>query len=186
MFFLLKLLKLGEIDSVKFLAWKSGGVKFWTNSMSGQPQLLPFLAKNVPWGVKNGSTFVWPFSSKGRFNLWVKYSKPKKQIKKIFFIEPESDHWLCLSVTDSLTDSLTNSCLVDLIDVTLACEDNNSILLRLLVLLMLMMRNLLKTVWCRFGRWNLVLKLSFCLDFEHKVSRFGQDFEVQSWSRLWS
>ena len=33
-FFLLKLLKLGEIDGVKFLAWKSGGVKFWTNSMS--------------------------------------------------------------------------------------------------------------------------------------------------------
>ena len=33
-FFLLKLLKLGEIDSVKFLAWKSGGVNFWTNSMS--------------------------------------------------------------------------------------------------------------------------------------------------------
>ena len=25
---------------------------------------------------------------------------------------------------------------------------------------------------CRFGR------LSFCSDFEHKVSRFGQDFEV--------
>ena len=33
-FFLLKLLRLGEIDGVKFLAWKSGGVKFWTNSMS--------------------------------------------------------------------------------------------------------------------------------------------------------
>ena len=30
------------------------------------------------------------------------------------FIGPESDHWLCLSVTDSLTDS----CLVNLIDVT--------------------------------------------------------------------
>ena len=30
-----KLLKLGEIDGVKFLAWKSSGVKFWTNSMSG-------------------------------------------------------------------------------------------------------------------------------------------------------
>ena len=28
------------------------------------------------------------------------------------------------------------------------------------------------TVWCRFGR------LSFCSDFEYKVSRFGQDFEV--------
>ena len=38
------------------------------------------------------------------------------------FIGPESDHWLCLSVTDSLTDC----CLVNLIDVTLACEDANS------------------------------------------------------------
>ena len=27
-------MKLGEIDGVNFLAWKSGGVKFWTNSMS--------------------------------------------------------------------------------------------------------------------------------------------------------
>ena len=41
---------------------------------------------------------------------------------KIIFIGPESDHWECLSVTDSLT----NSCLVNLIDVTLACEDANS------------------------------------------------------------
>ena len=32
---------------------------------------------------------------------------------------PESDHWQCLSVTDSLTDCR----LVNLIDVTLACED---------------------------------------------------------------
>ena len=38
------------------------------------------------------------------------------------FIGPESDHWECLSVTDSLTDC----CLVNLIDVTLACEDGNS------------------------------------------------------------
>ena len=29
-------------------------------------------------------------------------------------------------VSDSLTDSLTHSCLVNLIDVTLACEDGNS------------------------------------------------------------
>ena len=43
-----------------------------------------------------------------------------------FFIGPESNHWLCLSLTDSLTDSLTHSCLVNFIDVTLACEDDNS------------------------------------------------------------
>ena len=41
----------------------------------------------------------------------------------LVFIGPESDHWECLSVTNSLTDSLTHSCLVNLIDVTLACED---------------------------------------------------------------
>ena len=34
-FFLLKLLKLGEIDGAKFSARKSGGVNFWTNSMTG-------------------------------------------------------------------------------------------------------------------------------------------------------
>ena len=40
----------------------------------------------------------------------------------LLFIGPESDHWQCLS----LTDSLTHSCLVNLIDVTLVCEDANS------------------------------------------------------------
>ena len=39
------------------------------------------------------------------------------------FIGPESHHWECLSLTNSLTHSLTDSCLVNLIDVTLACED---------------------------------------------------------------
>ena len=42
------------------------------------------------------------------------------------FIGPESDHWLCLSLTDWLTNWLTNSCLVNLIDVTLRCDDVNS------------------------------------------------------------
>ena len=42
------------------------------------------------------------------------------------FIGPESDHWECLSLIDSLTHSLTHCRLVNLIDVTLACEDANS------------------------------------------------------------
>ena len=37
----------------------------------------------------------------------------------LIFIGPESDHWQLLS----LTQSLTNCRLVNLIDVTLACED---------------------------------------------------------------
>ena len=42
------------------------------------------------------------------------------------FIGPESDRWLGLSLTNWLTHWLTHSCLVDLIDVILACEDANS------------------------------------------------------------
>ena len=42
--------------------------------------------------------------------------------KHSFIIGPESDHWLCLS----LTDKLAHCRLVNLIDVTLACEDANS------------------------------------------------------------
>ena len=41
------------------------------------------------------------------------------------FVGPESDHCLPLSVTHWLTHWLTDSCLVNLIDVTLACEDAN-------------------------------------------------------------
>ena len=40
----------------------------------------------------------------------------------LFLIGPESDHCLPLSVTNSLT----HSCLVNMIDVTLACEDADS------------------------------------------------------------
>ena len=44
------------------------------------------------------------------------------EAQKPIVIGPKSDHWECLSVTDSLTDC----CLVNLIDVTLAYEDDNS------------------------------------------------------------
>ena len=59
-------------------------------------------------------------------------------------------------------------------------------LLKLLLLLRLMMRNVSTTVWCRFGRWTLVIQLSFCSDFEDKVSRIVQDFEVDVQVRFWS
>ena len=47
-----------------------------------------------------------------------------------------------------VTNSVTHCCLVNLIDVKMTTQN----LLRLLLLLMLMMRNVLTTVWCRFGR----------------------------------
>ena len=41
-------------------------------------------------------------------------------------------------------------------------------LLRLLLLLMVMLRNVLTTVWCKFGSWSLVIKLNFCFEQEKK------------------
>ena len=64
------------------------------------------------------------------------------------FIGPESDHWQCLSLTDSLTHSLTDCRLINMIYVTLVCEDASENLLRLLLLLMLVMRIVLATVCC--------------------------------------
>ena len=93
------------------------------------------------------------------------------------FIGPESDHWECLSLTHSLTDWLTDSCLVNLIDVTLACEDDNSKLVEVVTVAHVDNENVLTTVWCRFGRW-----------FGHKVKflfrLWAQGFKV--WSRFWS
>ena len=48
----------------------------------------------------------------------MKHIKEKNISRILLIIGPESDHWLCLS--------LTNSCLVNLVDATLACEDGNS------------------------------------------------------------
>ena len=46
--------------------------------------------------------------------------------KSSFFYYRTQVRSLFTLVTNSLTDSLTHSCLVNLIDVTLACEDANS------------------------------------------------------------
>ena len=60
---------------------------------------------------------------------------------------------------------------------------------------MLMLRNVLTIVWCRFGSWSLVMKSNFCPEFEHNVwSRFWSwssgkilklNFSLNLWLRLW-
>ena len=49
-------------------------------------------------------------------------------------IGPESDHWLCLSVTHSLTDSPTDCRLVNMTDVTLVYEDAYSKLVQVVTI----------------------------------------------------
>ena len=65
-------------------------------------------------------------------------------------IGPKSDHCLLLSLTDSLTDC----CLVDLIDVTLACEEANTKLVDVVTVADedLIGNNLLKISEPRFGQ----------------------------------
>ena len=72
-------------------------------------------------------------------------------------------------VSNSLTDSLTNCCLVILIDVGLACEDANSKLVEVVTVADVdddeRFDNGFMQIWkLKFGH-----KAKFCTNFEHKV-----------------
>ena len=68
-----------------------------------------------------------------------------------------------------VSNSLTKSWLVNLIDRPWCVKMPTQNLLRLLLLLMLVMRIVLASVCSRLGSWGLVIKLNFLSDFEHKV-----------------
>ena len=59
---------------------------------------------------------------------------------------------------------------------TLACEDDNSKLVEVVTVTHVDDKKRVDN--------SLVLKLSFCSDFERKVSTFGQDFEVDFQARF--
>ena len=99
---------------------------------------------------------------------------------------PESDHRLCLSLTDWLTHWLTDSCLVNLIDVTLACEDTNSKLDGVVTVADVddedrVGNSLLQISKPRFGFVE-VVKLNLG---QYSEARFGQDFEAYDLWRGW-
>ena len=128
----------------------------------------------------------------------------------VIFIGPESDHWPCLSLTDSLTHWLTHSRLVNLIDVTLVCEDGNSKLVEVVTVVDVdeedRVGNSLLLIWeLRFGhKANFFrycqLSTRVDQDFEFEVQArfwswslvnilqlmFCRGYEVESWSRFWS
>ena len=101
----------------------------------------------------------------------------------LIFIGPESDHWLCLSLTHSL-----NSRFVNLIDVTLAFEDANSKLVEVVTVADVddedRVGNSLLQIWkLRFGH---KVKLLFKLWAQGLVKilrlKFRQDFDAEVWS----
>ena len=68
---------------------------------------------------------------------------------------------------------------------TLACEDDNSKLVEVVTVVDIddekPVDNSLVQIWkVKFGH----KVISFCSDFEHNVSRFGQDFEVDVQARF--
>ena len=76
----------------------------------------------------------------------------------------------------------THSCLVNLIGVALACEDDNSKIVGIVTVALFTIRNMLTTFWCRFGRW-----------FGHKVKflfiLWAQGFQglvnICCWCFMW-
>ena len=95
----------------------------------------------------------------------------------LFFIGPESDHWECLSLTDSLTHSLTHSCLVNLIDLTLACEDAYSKLVEIVTV---------ANVDDEDHVGNSLLQIWELMFVQILSTRFVHDFEVEVPARFWS
>ena len=72
-----------------------------------------------------------------------------------------------------VSDSLTNSCLVNLIDVTLACEDTKKKIVKIVTVADIDAEKGVDYSLVQIGSWSLVIMLNFCSDFEHKVwSRF--------------
>ena len=112
--------------------------------------LLLLLKSSLNWFPTNWSWLVHPLQAQ------------KTQVNYFHRTRVRS---LAMLVTRWLTHSLTHPCLVNLIDVTCG-------LLRLLLLLMLMMRNVLTKVLCRFESWSLVIKLNFVQTLS---TRFGQE-----------
>ena len=72
-----------------------------------------------------------------------------------------------------VSNSPTNSFLVDLIDVTLACEDAYSKLVEVVTVADVSDEDCVGNSLLQIWKLGLVKKLNFCSDFEHKVwSRF--------------
>ena len=76
----------------------------------------------------------------------------------------------------ALTHSLTNSRLLNFMDVSLACEDANLKFVEVVTFVDVSDEDRVG----RFGSRGLVIKFNFCLDFEH----FGQNFEVEVQARF--
>ena len=137
---------------------------------------LTFQCGGITWRAQLKT--VWPLVESTSFNAR-KISLQNRKAKwpqnsavfipDLVFIGPESDHWLCLSVTHSLTAVQKN-----LIDVTLACEDAYSKLVEVVTVIDVDDEN-------RVSNSLQIWKLRFVQTFSTRV---GQEFEVEVQARF--
>ena len=92
-------------------------------------------------------------------------SEERNQIHLFDFLSDPSP--IIGNACHSLTDCLTNSCLVNLIDVTLACEDANSKLVEVVNVADVDNEDRVGNSLLQIWKPRFVIKLSFCSDFEH-------------------
>ena len=71
-----------------------------------------------------------------------------------------------------------------MIDVALASENDNSKIVEIVTVAHVDHQKHVDNILVQIWKVILVIKLSFCADFDHKVSRFGQDFEVDVQARF--
>ena len=79
-------------------------------------------------------------------------------------------------VTHYLTHRLADCRLVNLIDVTLACEDGNSKLVEVVIVADVSDEDRVGNSLLQIWKLGLVKKLNFCSDFEHN---FSQDLKLK-------
>ena len=73
-------------------------------------------------------------------------------------------------VTNSVTNLLTNCCLVDLIDMTLACEDANSKLVEVVTVADVDVEKRFDDSCMQIWKLKFGHEAKFCSGFEHKIS----------------
>ena len=110
-----------QLARVQLLQLAETWAVVWHLNISSSTKLEPF---------SKVSPAAWVATNRFSFAMVSRTAPRRRTFEESYqiniFIGPESDHWLCLSLTHSLTHWLTDCRLVNLIDVTLVCEDGNS------------------------------------------------------------
>ena len=163
-------------------------MKLWSGLFITGVSLAEYINKTF---LHSSKVSFWHESARSSWNTfvnpWVLLLRKIKIIISAIFIGPESDHWECLSVTESLTNSLLFSKIH-------WCEDDNSKLVEVVTVTHVddekRADNSLVQIWkVKFGH---IVKFLFTLitTFQGLVKilklKFCHYYAIEAWLWLWS